>query len=318
VANFQQLRDYIEKELATLETLAAGSNFSHSIANLRKLWEVDDSDEYKFKETVRELSRYPTIRDNLAASGLVASVPVDRSPRSANQPEGTRTNITAEAPPAASGAGVSNDDKVTPAEGGILGAKGEKVAANPVQAGGSGVVSTESDTQNKPQEGGESMAPKAERSKANGITVEQKVMIYKEVVTSLLGLAIVGFALYVAAVTLGFAGDTKIGDSKEVLQLVLGLAGVVLGYYFGRVPADARAAQSQERADAATAHSQDVAAEADDLAKTVEDVSRSIAAAGAGGGQRGDATRLPGDLVAQLQEVSDNARKLARRARRVP
>ena len=154
---------------------------------------------------------------------------------------------------------------------------------------------------------------------APGSSLEQKVMVYKEVVTSLLGLAIVGFALYMAIVTLGYVGDARISDSKDILQLILGLAGVVLGYYFGRVPADARAAQSQKQADTANAHAQDVAAEAEEVSAKSEEVARSIAARGSGqGGQRGPGAGDTTQLEAQLRELSESAQRLAKRARRVP
>ena len=35
-------------------------------------------------------------------------------------------------------------------------------------------------------------------------------------------------------------------DAKDILLLLIGLAGVVIDYYFGRVPADARTTQAQK------------------------------------------------------------------------
>ena len=46
----------------------------------------------------------------------------------------------------------------------------------------------------------------------------------------------------------GMAGDaTRMGDAKDLLTFLSGFAGVVVGYYFGRVPADARTAQAQQQ-----------------------------------------------------------------------
>jgi len=71
---------------------------------------------------------------------------------------------------------------------------------------------------------------------------------FKEVVTALLGGAIVGLTLYLALKTFYYAGDaTKYSNAKDILTIMLTVAGVVVGYYFGRVPADALAAQSQDQ-----------------------------------------------------------------------
>lgn len=81
---------------------------------------------------------------------------------------------------------------------------------------------------------------------------EQSVALLKEVVSAALGLAIIGFTLYMAAAAFSFVGNSQsMSDARVLLTLMLGLSGVVLGYYFGRVPADMRAAQAQERTDAA-------------------------------------------------------------------
>jgi hypothetical protein len=80
------------------------------------------------------------------------------------------------------------------------------------------------------------------------IRTEHGVAFLKEVVTAVLGLAIVGFTLYMAAAAFSFVGNSQsMSDARVLLTLMLGLSGVVLGYYFGRVPADMRAAQAQEQ-----------------------------------------------------------------------
>ena len=99
------------------------------------------------------------------------------------------------------------------------------------------------------------------------------VQAVKEGVTALLGLMLVGYTVVIAARTLQFAGEPlKVADAKDVLLLMIGMAGVVIGYYFGRVPADARATESQQQADAATAHSAEVGAKAQAVADQVERV----------------------------------------------
>ena len=71
------------------------------------------------------------------------------------------------------------------------------------------------------------------------MTVEQGIQLMKEVVTALLGVIIVGFTLVMGWKAFSYVGEQqKMSDAKDVLLLMLGLAGVVIGYYFGRVPAD--------------------------------------------------------------------------------
>jgi len=102
-------------------------------------------------------------------------------------------------------------------------------------------------------------------------TPEVWIQLFKEGVTALLALILIGFTAYLALKAVGFAGDEKkVADSKDILQLMLGLAGVVIGYYFGRVPADARAAQAQEQAANATAKAEQVAAKSEELASQVD------------------------------------------------
>ena len=71
---------------------------------------------------------------------------------------------------------------------------------------------------------------------------------FKEVVTAVLGAAIVLYTLYMTSRAFGMVGDaTRMADAKDLLTFLSGFAGVVVGYYFGRVPADARAAQAQQQ-----------------------------------------------------------------------
>ncbi len=100
-----------------------------------------------------------------------------------------------------------------------------------------------------------------------GWTPDFILQFFKEIVTAVLGIAVVIYTLVLAGSAFAYAGDeSKISDAKDILLLVLGLAGVVVGYYFGRVPADARATQAQERADEATVEAQGVRNEAQNAA----------------------------------------------------
>lgn len=141
-------------------------------------------------------------------------------------------------------------------------------------------------------------------------TPELLLQALKELVTAALGLLIVIFTLFMAYRVFAYVGDSqRISDAKDVLLLVMGLAGVVIGYYFGRVPADARAAQAQGQAEAANAHAEKVGAAAqatsDQVDRMLADIGQpSPAARGAEGG--GDSDRL----AENLRQVRDRLRLL--------
>lgn len=81
-----------------------------------------------------------------------------------------------------------------------------------------------------------------------GWTPELWMQAAKELVTATLGVAVILFTLIMTRRSFGMAGNAnQMKDAMGILSLLYGLAGVVIGYYFGRMPADARAAQAQAR-----------------------------------------------------------------------
>ena len=145
-------------------------------------------------------------------------------------------------------------------------------------------------------------------------TPEQKIQGFKELVTAILGVLVLVCTLFLAGWTFCYVGEQpKMTNAKDVLQILLGVAGVVIGYYFGRVPADARAAQAQEQANAATAQTEQVSAQSQAVADKVEQVMdkvtpATVATRGAGA--------PPPDIAADLQSIRDELRALAAVSRR--
>jgi hypothetical protein len=167
------------------------------------------------------------------------------------------------------------------------------------------------------EKGDEPMANTSEAGKAKtSWTPEVLIQAFKEVVTAILGVMVVGYTLYLAWNTFAYVGQQqKMTDAKDVLLLMLGLAGVVVGYYFGRVPADARAAQAQEQANAATAQTEQVNAQAQAMANQVEQVMDKITPAAAAA--RGAGAQPLDTLIApDLQRLRDELRALASMSRR--
>jgi hypothetical protein len=78
---------------------------------------------------------------------------------------------------------------------------------------------------------------------------DKGLAVGKEVVTGCLGVLIVIVTLGVAVVTLSVAGtDGTWEHAKDVLLILNGLVGVVLGYYFGRIPAEVQANKAETAA----------------------------------------------------------------------
>jgi hypothetical protein len=82
----------------------------------------------------------------------------------------------------------------------------------------------------------------AEQRSSTGDKTERRTHDVTEIVTGILAIAIVAFTLAMAGLAFSMAGEeTRMRDAMPVLTLLFGLAGVVVGYYFGRVPAEKRA-----------------------------------------------------------------------------
>jgi hypothetical protein len=161
------------------------------------------------------------------------------------------------------------------------------------------------------------MEPEAQTTERESLwTPEMIIQAFKEVINALLGLAVVGYSLILAGSTLSLVGQpAKLADAKDILLLVMGLAGVVVGYYFGRVPADARASQAQQQANEATAQAEQVNAQAEAIADQVDEVmDRRVRAAVAPRGPK--ALEEDTDMAADLQRIRDDLRALSKMSRR--
>lgn len=134
-------------------------------------------------------------------------------------------------------------------------------------------------------------------------TPDKRIMAFKEVVSAGLGLLIVGATVCMAFVA--FSSDAQgFANAKEVLTLMYGLAGVVLGYYFGRIPADARAVQAQDQADAATARTQEMGTKVEQAMAEVDKVVKEMETkASTPGDIGGDGREIK--LLEQMRNIRD-------------
>jgi hypothetical protein len=89
-------------------------------------------------------------------------------------------------------------------------------------------------------------------AKRSDWTPEQKMQTFREIVTAILAFLLLASTMALTYRTFGMAGNEgQMKDAMGVLTLLFGIAGVVVGYYFGRVPGDARAVQAHETTQAA-------------------------------------------------------------------
>lgn len=135
------------------------------------------------------------------------------------------------------------------------------------------------------------------------------VQLIKEVVTAILGFLVMGYTFYFAYKTFAYVGQPQINDAKDILLLMLGMAGIVIGYYFGRVPADARTTQAIDQAIAETARAENVIVQSRNIADQVDKVKDKISQVSAG--TREDRT-LPSDTTIdkKLQEIINDLRAI--------
>jgi hypothetical protein len=141
---------------------------------------------------------------------------------------------------------------------------------------------------------------------------------FKEIVTAVLGLMLVGWTVSLTQRTFTYVGDpAKIADAKDVLLLALGLAGVVVGYYFGRVPADMRATQAQQQANAASADAEEIRGQAQQTAEQIDQLLDNIPAP-ASVVDRDVAAGPAHDVSAELKKLRDDLRRTARTSAHKP
>lgn len=155
-------------------------------------------------------------------------------------------------------------------------------------------------------------APEPAPRTTSSFKTEDFITIFKEVVTAIIAILLVATTVRMLWVSLQLVGDEmRINQARELIMVMTGLVGAVIGYYFGRIPADARAAQAQQQAQQATEERAEISAQAENLAESVERVIRRLPREAAT--LRGEGNEpLTGELDA-LQESIQQLRALSRR-----
>ena len=153
----------------------------------------------------------------------------------------------------------------------------------------------------------------------NGISAETFITIFKEAVTAIIALLLVWTTIRVITSLIGFVGDeTRMTQAKDLLSVLTGLMGVVLGYYFGRIPAEAHAAQAQEQANQAVAQGEQARARSDVISERAEELADQASDLAAGmqnaplargqGSTQGNTNEVLKQWVADVNELRRMAR----------
>lgn len=142
--------------------------------------------------------------------------------------------------------------------------------------------------------------------------VEDFITIFKEVVTAIIAILLVATTVRMLWVSLQLVGDEmRINQARELIMVMTGLVGAVIGYYFGRIPADARAAQAQQQAQQAAEERTEISVQAEALAESVERVIRRMPREAQT--LRGEGGEPLAEELESLQESIQQLRALSRR-----
>ncbi len=225
MADFKRIRDYLEAHRDELAN-SVSESFRDEFDSLSNQWDREEDETSLLELTLRVLGRYPAVCEALEAEGLL--------------PEGWQ----AEPPPAP----VREPASVSP--------------ASPTPTGGAAAPPTPV----PPPTGGNQVdKPQAVVGTDERLALWDKGMaIGKEFVTGCLGILIVLVTLIVALVAVLTTGtDEAWARAKDVLLILSSLVGVVLGYYFGRIPGEAQAAKAETVAEGARGEAEAARSELD-------------------------------------------------------
>ncbi len=143
-------------------------------------------------------------------------------------------------------------------------------------------------------------------------TPEQIIQLVKELVCATLGIFLIVFTVLMANNAFSMVGDSaKLSNAKDLLLLLLSLSGVVLGYYFGRTPADARANQAIKQATVATAHSHELGSKAEVVGVKLNQMMLDMENSGI----MQDEHTVPQKMVEEMQQLKAECRELSNMAR---
>lgn len=241
MSQFLDLRTFLESNQEQFaQAVEKKKDFREELANLQSYWDSSDTDEGKLEATLSVMQKYPPVWKAMIEAGLatgngalLAEAPV------------TSPKDSAHATPKLS----EDGHKPSP-----------QSESNPALLDGSvpsapSLVSVSEMKPQVPQASGEKTMAKTTSTTSTKDSLalwDKKMAIGKEVVTGLLGVLIVLATLGIATRAAFIVADQEAWSrTTDILVILNGLVGVVLGYYFGRMPGEARADKAEAEANTA-------------------------------------------------------------------
>jgi hypothetical protein len=236
MADFQALRTFLEeRQVQFAQAVEDPARFEKEFANLQNSWQSIDNQTFLQEITERAMRKYPPVWQSLVSAGLVLE-------------------------------GIQMETVSTPPVDPLL----SKVSTMPTVEGHLQQpqyelkITPQTETISQPlsalyqprpaedeREGEHSVKEQhiTQHTQDRLITWDKKIVIGKEIVTGIMGVAIITVTLVVALITIFSVSNAEThAAAKDVLLFLNGLVGVVLGYYFGRVPGEVRAEKAESEA----------------------------------------------------------------------
>jgi len=277
MADFQALRTFLEERQAQFaQAVEDPARFESEFANLQSSWQSIDNQAVLQDITERAMRKYPPIWQSLVSAGLVR--------------EGIQME-TASTPPV--DPLLSYTSTMPTVEGHLQQPQSERKTAPQTETISQPLSALDQPRLAEDERGGEHSVKDqhiTQRTQDRLATWDKKIVIGKEIVTGIMGVAIITVTLVVALITIFSVSNAEThAAAKDVLLFLNGLLGVVLGYYFGRVPGEVRAEKAESEAKEARS----------DLDRTVSEVrgvlEESTTAAERSGGN-GEVSLTPGQV----------------------
>lgn len=236
MADFQALRTFLEERQAQFaQAVEDPALFENEFANLQRSWQSIDNQVVLQEITERAMRKYPPVWQSLVSAGLVR--------------EGIQME-TISMPPV--DPPLSKVSTMSTVEGHLQQPQSERKIAPQTETISRSLSTLDQSQHAEDEHGGEHSVKEqhiTQRTQDRLATWDRKIVIGKEIVTGIMGVAIITVTLVVALITIFSVSNAEThAAAKDVLLFLNGLVGVVLGYYFGRVPGEVRAEKAESEA----------------------------------------------------------------------
>lgn len=221
MATFQEVAEFLASnhdELVLDLSTNERPRFESALSKLKRDWPTLPDDDAKLDITLREMQKYPAVWQELVRADLI--------------PNNLLSTPLPVIPPTTSVA--ERDAEDTPA-------REPQKRTRPH----TGTPANEHTTDKGPDDGHTATKDSKQQLSQN---VADRIAIGKELITGIMGIIIILVTLTMVVATIFTVSNVETHAAvKDALLFMNGLVGVVLGYYFGRVPGDTRANQAENQ-----------------------------------------------------------------------